>query len=220
MNWLKAPDARRRHYGRCSTFRGPPASAPSCSSLGLWVLVRTRRRDDAVWLSVWAFSPFLLALVVSTFRPIYLDRYLMVAAPAFALLAGVAVMGVGRRLRPVLIVAVVAMTSVGLAQWYSTSDGNWRGEDWRSAVGTVIERRGEADAIVVAPWSAAPAARYYGADVVDVSTADRIWVITWSETEDDISAAERRGLGFGDHTRIEKLQFGRRVSAQLWVRPG
>ena len=85
---------------------------------------------------------------------------------------------------------------------------------------TVLERRGEADAIVVAPWSAAPRCEYYGADVVDVSTADTIWVITWSETADDISAAERRGLGFGDHVRIEKLQFGRRVSAQLWVRLG
>ena len=219
MNWLKAPtlDVGTRALLDVSGITG--LGALLCL-LGLWVLVRTRRRDDAVWLSVWAFSPFLLALAVSTFRPIYLDRYLMVASPAFALLAGVAVMGVGRRLRPVLIVAVVAMTSVGLAQWYSTSDGNWRGEDWRSAVGTVLERGGEADAIVVAPWSAAPAARYYGADVVDVSTADRIWVITWSETEDDISAAERRGLGFGDHTRIEKLQFGRRVSAQLWVRSG
>ena len=88
-------------------------------------------------------------------------------------------------------------------------------------MGTVLERRAEADAVVVAPWSSAPAARYYGADVVDVSTADSIWVITWSETGDDITAAERRVLGFGDHVRNEKLQFGWRVSAQLWQRrPG
>ena len=40
-----------------------------------------------------------------------------------------------------------------------------------------------------------------------------------SETKPrDIRDAERRALAFGDHVRVEKLQFGRRLSAQLWVR--
>ena len=75
--------------------------------VGLAVLWRSGRVDRASWLGVWAFAPFALALVASIARPIYLDRYLLVAAPAFALLAGVAVMGVGQRLRVVMLTAAV-----------------------------------------------------------------------------------------------------------------
>ena len=106
----------------------------------------------------------LLALVISIARPIFLDRYLVTAAPAFAMLAAVAVMGLAGRLRAGVVVAAAVATAIGLVLWYSTADdGNWRGEDWRSAVATVIERRGEADAIVVAPWWTHDAAEYYGA---------------------------------------------------------
>jgi mannosyltransferase len=217
MNWLTAP-TRQVATRAFLDVAGVTGLGALFALMGGWVLVRVGKRDLAVWLGTWALAPFLLALFVSTVRPVYLDRYLLVAAPAFALLAGVAVMGVGRRLRAVLVVAAVVMTAAGLTQWYSTSDGNWRGEDWRSAVQTVLDRGSEAEAIVVAPWSASPAARYYGADVVGVSTADSIWVINWSETGDDITTTERRALSFGDHRLVEKLQFGWRVSAQLWKR--
>jgi mannosyltransferase len=186
---------------------------------GLWVLHRAGDTDRAFWLATWAFTPFVVALLISIARPIFLDRYLIVASPAFALLAAVALVGVGRRARVVLATALVAALGVGLWQWYSTDEGNWRGEDWRSAVGTVLERRADADAIVVVPWAAHAAAEYYGARPVDVSTADSLWVLVWSETRPrDVLDAERRALGFGDHVRVEKLQFGRRLSAQLWVR--
>ena len=186
---------------------------------GLWLLHRAGDVDRAAWLATWAFTPFVVALLISIARPIFLDRYLIVASPAFALLAAVALVGVGRPARVVLGTALVAAVGVGLWQWYSTDEGNWRGEDWRSAVGTVLERRADADAIVVVPWAAHAAAEYYGARPVDVSTADSLWVLVWSETRPrDVLDAERRALGFGDHMRVEKLQFGRRLSAQLWVR--
>ena len=50
----------------------------------------------AVWLATWAFGPFLLALVISLARPVFLDRYLVIAAPAFAMLAAVAVLSHSR----------------------------------------------------------------------------------------------------------------------------
>ena len=186
---------------------------------GLWLLHRAGDTDRAFWLATWAFTPFVVALLISIARPIFLDRYLIVASPAFALLAAVALVGAGRRARVVLATALVAAIGVGLGQWYSTDEGNWRGEDWRSAVGTVLDRRADADAIVVVPWAAHAAAEYYGARPVDVSTADSLWVLVWSETRPrDVLDAERRALGFGEHVRVEKLQFGRRLSAQLWVR--
>jgi mannosyltransferase len=219
MNWLKFPTEWAIVRGVLDVS-GASGVGLVLAVVGLVVLRRRGDRDLGLWLGVWALSPFVLALLVSIGRPIYLDRYLIVAAPAFALLAGAAIVGVGRRVRIVLVGAVVVATVAGLGHWYSLADeGNWHGEDWRSAVATVVARQSEADAIVVAPWSSAPAATYYGADVVDVSTADSIWVLAWSETGDDITAAERRALGFGAHVRAEKLDFGRRLSAQLWTRP-
>jgi mannosyltransferase len=187
--------------------------------VGLVVLRRAGRRDIALWLGVWALAPFALALAVSFVTPIYLDRYLITAAPAFALLAGGAILGVGRRLGITLGAAAVVATSVGLIVWYAQADrGNWRGESWRDAVGTVLERRSESDAVMVFPWWANPAATYYGVSATGISSADSIWVLVWSEDGHDLPESERRPLGFGDHRLVERLQFGWRVSAQLWRR--
>jgi len=57
-----------------------------------------------------------------------------------------------------------------------------------------------------------------GASVTSTSTADSIWGLNWSETGHRLPASERRPLGFGDHRLVEQLDFGRRVSAQLWMR--
>jgi mannosyltransferase len=219
MDWLKFPTAGAATHALLDVS-GAAGLGVLLAAAGLWVLNRSGKRELAVWLGVWAIAPFLLALLVSLAQPIYLDRYLIVAAPAYALLAGVAIMGVGTRLRAGLIAAVVVATGLGLAQWYSSAgDGNWRGENWRDGIRMVTERSGEADTVVVVPWSAHPAAEYYGARPVDVSSAASIWVLVWSETEPrDIEDAERQGLGFGEHRRVEKLDFGRRLSAQLWVR--
>jgi hypothetical protein len=104
-------------------------------------------------------------------------------------------------------------------RWYDTgSDGNWRGEDWRSAVATVLERKSPDDVILVAQWAASPAAVYYGADVTDISTADSIWVLRWTEDGRPLDDEERSALGFGKHTLVESLDFGSRVDAQRWVR--
>jgi len=187
--------------------------------VGLVVLRRAGRKDLALWLGVWALAPFVLALAVSFVTPIYLDRYLITAAPAFAVLAGVAVLGVGRRAGVMLGVAAVVATSIGLVLWYAQADrGNWRGEDWRSAVRTVLERRSESDAVMVVPWWPNPAARYYGASPTGISSADSLWVLVWSEDGHGLPESERRRVGFGDHRLVERLQFGRRVSAQLWKR--
>jgi mannosyltransferase len=219
MDWLKFPSAEVAARAVLDVS-GVAGLGLLLALGGLWALVRDREREVAAWLGTWALAPFALALVVSLVRPVYLDRYLIVATPAFALLVGVAVMSLPRRLRVAAGTAAVVATCVGLVLWYSEgTDGNWRGENWRDAVGTVLERRGEAEAVVVVPWAAHAAAEYYGARPVDVSRADAIWVLVWSETKPrDIEDAERRALGFGEHRRVEKLQFGRRLSAQLWVR--
>ena len=220
MNWLTAPSVTTVMHAVLDVS-GIGGLGLLLALAGLVVLVRRGRRPDlALWLGVWAFAPFVLALLPSAFRPIFLDRFLILAAPAFAILAAVAIVGLGRRLGAVAAVAAVAATCIGLAAWYSEADhGNWRGEDWRSAAATVLDRQGESDAILIAPWAARPVARYYGAPVQGTSTADSIWVLTWSETAEDMTPEDRRDLGFGDHELVERIDFGRRVSAQLWRSP-
>jgi mannosyltransferase len=189
------------------------------AGLGLWVLGRAGDGRLAVWLGSWAFGPFLLAVVISLARPVFLDRYLIVAAPAFAMLAGVAVMSLAGRLRAGVALAAAAATCVGLMLWYQTTyDGNWRGEDWRNAVATVLESD-DSDAVVVAPWWAHDAAEYYGAPAQDVATAPSVWVLYWSEDGPEIAPDIRRSLGIGDHRLVDRLPFGWRLTAQLWKRP-
>jgi hypothetical protein len=72
---------------------------------------------------------------------------------------------------------------------------------------------------VVVPWWSHTAAEYYGANVSSLSTADSVWVLTWSETGHDLPASIRAPLGFGEHRLVEEHTFGWRVSAQLWQRP-
>jgi hypothetical protein len=149
----------------------------------------------------------------------FLDRYLITAAPAFAMLAAVALMALSVRLRAGAVGVAAVATAVGLVLWYAPSEGaNWRGEDWRAAVASVRARAGEADAVIVVPWWTHDAAEYYGAPVSDTSTADSIWVLHWSENGPAIPRSERAALGFGDHVLVETRQFGWRVSAQLWRR--
>lgn len=218
MNWLRFPTAEVATRALLDV-PGSVGLGLLLAVAGIVLLSRAGSGSLALWLGTWAFSPFALALVVSLVRPIYLDRYLIVAAPAFALLAASALTSFAARARALLVIGLVVATLSGLAQWYSSSsEGNWRGEDWRRAIRTVLDRRFESEAIVVVPWSSAPAAQYYKADVIDVSSANSIWVLTWSEQGDDISPTDRRALGFGDHRRVERLDFGSRVSAQLWSR--
>jgi hypothetical protein len=134
------------------------------------------------------------------------------------LLAAVAVFAVGTRWGSALAAAAVAATVVGLVHGYTRGPSGWRGEDWRDAVAAVQQRQDEARSVVVAPWWAEPAATYYGASATSTSTADSIWVLNWSESGHGLPAAERRPLGFGDHHLVEEIDFGRRVSAQLWRR--
>ena len=218
IDWLTRPSPGTAAHALLD-ISGAAGLGVLLAALGLWVLSRRSDRDLAVWLGTWALAPFAVALAVSIVRPIYLDRYLIVAAPAFALLGGVAIVGLGRRSTAALVAAAVVATGIGLGQWYSTGGhGNWHGEDWRDAVATVLARHGR-DPIVVAPWSSSPAATYYGAQPVSASTARTIWVLWWSQEKQDMTPLDRRETGLAGHRRVETLRFGSRLSAQLWRRP-
>lgn len=185
--------------------------------LGVWALWRARERERLAWLATWAFAPFALALVMSIARPVFVDRYLVVAAPAFALLAALGLMSLVGWMRTGVALAAVVATAVGLVLWYQTTyDGNWRGEDWRSAA-SFVQSRTQGDVVVV-PWWAHDAAEYYGVPTRDTSKADSVWVLSWSEDGHELPPSARVPLGLGAHHLVESHPFGWRVTAQLWRR--
>jgi mannosyltransferase len=219
INWIEFPSAGGAVHAALDVS-GAAGVGLLLAAAGVWLLWRTRRSELAVSLGVWAAGPFAVALAVSKFKPIYLDRFLSGAAPAFALLAAVALLGVRRELRWVGAAAVVLASVIGLAQWYGPKDGgNWRGEDWRAATRAIEQLRKPGDDFVVAPWWAFRGPKYYGGEPHDVSFADSIWVLNWSETGHQLPADERAGLGFGKHVLVETRDFGWRLQAQHWQRP-
>jgi mannosyltransferase len=216
--WIPYPSAEYV-TGAFLGVSGAAGLGLALAALGLWMLRRAGEQPLAVWLGAWAFGPFLLALIVSIARPVFLDRYLVIAAPAFAMLAAVAVMSLVGRVRVGVAAAALVATGMGLGLWYQTTiDGNWRGEDWRSAVAAALARSSDAEVVVVAPWWAHDAAEYYGAPAQDVATAPSVWVLYWSEDGPEIAPDVRRSLGIGEHRLVDRLPFGWRLTAQLWKR--
>ena len=96
INWIDFPTAEGAAWALLDVS-GAAGLGVLLALIGLGVLWLRGERANAVWLGTWALVPFALSLVVSLFKPIFLDRYLIVAAPAFALLGGVAIVSAARR---------------------------------------------------------------------------------------------------------------------------
>jgi mannosyltransferase len=219
MAWQKEPSPE--DVGRAVLdVSGAAGLGVVLALVGAFLLWRAGSRLELTWLGAWAVAPFVLALFMTAVTPVFLDRYLIVAAPAFALLGGVALVHAERWLRVVLATAVVLACCAGLVHWYSLGkDGNWRGEDWRSAV-SALEQRSGSGAVVVSPWWANLAPRYYGAEPAQAASTGSTWVLTWSETGHRLTEEELLQLGLAQHRLVEREEFGRRVSLQHWVRSG
>ena len=129
IDWLQAPSVELA-VRTVLNVSGAGGVGAILAVVGLVALWQARRRDLALWLTTWAAAPFVLTLLALPLKPLFLDRYLITAAPAFALLGGVALVWMGRQWRIVAVVLVLGVTVFGLARWYATvdRDGNWRGE--------------------------------------------------------------------------------------------
>ena len=110
-------------------------------------------------LVAWAALPFAISLIASLYEPVFLDRYLIVSCPAFAILGALALVRGLRLLRRPAALAYAIATVLALAFWYAPSGGdNWRGEEVKAAATAMGERNGA----TVKPVWALPGYLYYG----------------------------------------------------------
>ena len=159
-------------------------------ALGALVFIRRER-----WLlASWALVPFATTLALTPVGDVFIDRYLIVSAPAFALLVAMTI----QRLRGPWRVGGVGTFAVGavagLLIWYSPhGSDNWAGQDWKAATQFAIQHGG---ATVDPPW-ARSAYWYYGG----VEADNGLYLALGGFGGGPRSALEAR---FGDDLRAEK----------------
>jgi mannosyltransferase len=129
----------------------------------------------------WAAIPLVLAILVSAAKPLLVPRYFIVAVPALALLAAVAIAAIRQRtLAYAALAATLAVGGYRVLDWYRDPSI----EGWRDAVAYVEIRRGPNDDVYVHPAGRDEAYRYYAGRAASVSppTAQAIWVLLGART--------------------------------------
>lgn len=93
------------------------------------------------WLSI----PVVISLAVSLVKPVFLDRYLIVALPALVLTAA---FGISRLrwwwVRLAALVLMLSLAGQGLLAWYT----QYEKEDWRAAAAYVLDESQPGDAVI------------------------------------------------------------------------
>lgn len=181
---------------------------PAIAAVGLVLLVvEALRRRSFAWryalVASWLVVPLMLASAISYFKPILVERNLIVSLPALSLAAAYALSRLGRRAGSLALVIVVAAGLTSIRDWYREPYG----EDWRSAVHHVEQARRSSDQLLTYPWWLERPVGYYANSKVDTSEtllADRAWVVTYydrvAEAENwadkaGYSVASRRTFG-------------------------
>jgi len=186
--WLQSPDLQDVWEVTTSV----PGALGIALVLALAGATRVSERARPL-LVAWAFLPFAMSLAGSIWKPMFLDRYLIISAPAFAILAAVALIELSVRLRVAAVIAIAAATVIGLAQWYAPDGGdNWKGENWRAASALILPFGG---ARVEPDW-ATPAFRYYGGR--DSATG---WLLERAEYPSDFATRNDVRQWFGERLR-------------------
>jgi mannosyltransferase len=153
-------------------------------------------RRERLLLACWAFAPIAILVAVTPIGHVFVDRYLIVSAPALALLVAALLVWLRGWWLVGAAGAFAAATLAGLAIWYSPDGSqNWPGEDWKAATRFAMEHGG---AMPSSP-AVAPAYLYYGG----VQRRTGLYVI-WSTSESTFAGDWPIDVSFGDHLRVQR----------------
>jgi 4-amino-4-deoxy-L-arabinose transferase-like glycosyltransferase len=123
------------------------------AALGTWAFLRRAslvagERTRVLFLSAAVVVPGASAFVVSQFRPIYHEKYLLfLMPPLFVLIAWAIMRARNTCAGTVLLVALLALTGSALVVYYTEPDG----EQWREATAYVRAAYQPGDLIIVSP---------------------------------------------------------------------
>lgn len=115
-------------------------------------LLRLRRHQSPtiaepwLFLAFWLFTPIVVVFAASLVRPIFIDRYLDGAYPAYVLLVALALARLPLAASAAAIALIVALMVKPIELAYHPSN-----EDWRSATAFVLAAARPGDAVVVYP---------------------------------------------------------------------
>lgn len=116
----------------------------------------------SLFLGLSLLTPLALFFVVTLAKPLFSDRYLIVAAPAFLLLVAGGILAIERYAR---FLAPLALAGVVALSWVPLRDVNLAGksekEDWRTVYQTVSEHAHPRDLLIVEPGYLATTLDYY-----------------------------------------------------------
>jgi hypothetical protein len=153
-------------------------------------------RSRALWLlcvgGALLVVPVVAALTVSVAKPLFVDRYLIVTVPGFALVVG-AVIDRMRRQRLVITIAVVLVIGALSYRSIDRAVAPAPKEDWRAAAAFVGARIQPGDAIVVGPDAFYGFGHYAARDprLADVESEwpGGPWAVRWIRSDDrDLSS--------------------------------
>jgi hypothetical protein len=194
---------------------GPAVVGLVLASFGTVILIRNRdHRRTGIFIAFWVLIPIALVLIGLLAKPVFVDRYVIITAPAFALLQAAALAQL--RYPPALAIAAVAVavpTITALAFWY-----HGRGvEDWRGAVALTAAE--PADQVVVTPFWAMPAYEYYARGTAALQPSERdLWVISEGFSTSHAVQSARAAIGSRPYVLVDDRAFGDHLRVQRWRR--
>lgn len=115
-----------------------------------------RDRETIAFVALWLLVPLLVIFAVSQIKPMFTERYLAEAWPAFVLAVALAVAKLPRAAAFVAVLVYVALAANTLRHWYVDA-----GEDWRGATTFVMRHARPGDGVAVFPGNTEIAYDYY-----------------------------------------------------------
>jgi len=175
-----------------------------------------RERWTTVLLAGWIVLPVLDALLVSIIHPVLVPRFLLVTAPAFALLAGFALMRVPPAAAMLGLFAIVAVSAWHLADIYNRPP-----HDWERAGRIATEAHNRGIDVAIAPAFAKRELFVYAPTVqrVIAPTGRPLLVIAWASTDAQARQLTKPLLGESGYRLISEARVGDEIRVERWQPP-
>ena len=93
----------------------------------------------------WLFGPVLFVFAFSLWKPLFVDRFLLICVPAFVLLAAIGLSQIRTRWILITCICMMLVVSVRKLPWLG---GYWENEDWRGASSYLISQASPRDGIL------------------------------------------------------------------------